>query len=166
LVTLSEQHKADGKLGLGGEQSGHIILLDENHRTGDGIRTALFILNMLSETPGQTLSQLAKRIEKFNQVVASCNVASKIDLATLPGFQERLERMQEELPGLVQWNSRYSGTEPKYRLMLEADQRNTAQDVARVAWEICDLIQELTNTPPGAKIEVLNVSQGGLMPRP
>jgi phosphoglucosamine mutase len=166
LVTLSEQHKADGKLGLGGEQSGHIILLDENHRTGDGIRTALFILNMLSETPGQTLSQLAKRIEKFNQVVASCNVASKIDLATLPGFQERLERMQEELPGLVQWNSRYSGTEPKYRLMLEADQRNTAQDVARVAWEICDLIQELTNTPPGAKIDVLNVSQGGLMPRP
>ncbi len=166
LITLSEQHKADGKLGLGGEQSGHIILLDENHRTGDGIRTALFILNMLSETPGQTLSQLAKRIEKFNQVVASCNVASKIDLATLPGFQKRLERMKEELPGLVQWNSRYSGTEPKYRLMLEADQRSSAQDVARVAWEICDLIQALTNTPTGAKIEVLNVSQGGLMPRP
>ena len=166
LITLSKQYQADGKLGLGGEQSGHIILLDENHRTGDGIRTALFILNILSETPGQTLSQLAKRIEKFNQVVASCNVASKIDLATLPGFQVRLERMQEELPGLVQWNSRYSGTEPKYRLMLEADPRNSAQDVARVAWEVCDLIQELTNTPPGAKIEVLNVSQGGLMPRP
>ena len=77
-----------------------------------------------------------------------------------------LECMKEELPGLVQWNSRYSGTEPKYRLMLEADQRSSAQDVVRVAWEICDLIQELTNTPAGAKIEVLNVSQGGLMPRP
>lgn len=166
LITLSEQHRKDGKLGLGGEQSGHIILLDENHRTGDGIRTALFILNLLNETPGQTLSQLAKRIEKFNQVVASCNVASKIDLAALPGFQERIDHMQEELPGLVQWNSRYSGTEPKYRLMLEADQRSSAQDVARVAWEVCDLIQALTNTPPGAKIEVLNVSQGGLMPRP
>jgi phosphoglucosamine mutase len=166
LIALSEQHQANGKLGLGGEQSGHIILLDENHRTGDGIRTALFILNLLTETPGQTLSQLAKRIEKFNQVVASCNVASKIDLETLPGFQERLEYMKEELPGLVQWNSRYSGTEPKYRLMLEADQRSSAQDVVRVAWEICDLIQGLTNTPAGAKIEVLNVSQGGLMPRP
>ncbi len=166
LVTLSEQHETEGKLGLGGEQSGHIILLDENHHTGDGIRTALFILKMLAEIPGQPLSQLAKRIEKFNQVVASCNVASKIDLATLPEFQARLERMQEELPGLVQWNSRYSGTEPKYRLMLEADQRNNAQEVARVAWEVCDLIQALTNTPPGAKIEVLNVSQGGLMPRP
>ncbi len=166
LIALSEGQEVDGKLGLGGEQSGHIILLDENHRTGDGIRTALFILHMLSEIPGQTLSQLAKRIEKFNQVVASCNVASKIDLNTLPGFQERLERMKDELPGLVQWNSRYSGTEPKYRLMLEADPRSSAQDVARVAWEVCDLIQQLTNTPPGAKIEVLNVSQGGLMPRP
>ena len=166
LIALAEQHDPNGKLGLGGEQSGHIILLDENHRTGDGIRTALFILHMLNETPGQKLSELAKRIEKFNQVVASCNVASKIDLATLPGFQERLERMQEELPGLVQWNSRYSGTEPKYRLMLEADQRSSPGDVARVAWEICDLIQKLTNTPAGAKIEVLNVSQGGLMPRP
>ncbi|MFA5612751.1 MAG: hypothetical protein WDA04_07845, partial [Anaerolineaceae bacterium] len=81
-------------------------------------------------------------------------------------FQERLEQMKEELPGLVQWNSRYSGTEPKYRLMLEADLRNSAQEVAKVAWEVCDLIQKLTNTPSGSKIEVLNVTQGGLIPRP
>ena len=166
LVHLAEEHDPNGKLGLGGEQSGHIILFDEDHRTGDGIRTALFILNLLTETPGQTLSQLAKRIEKYTQVVASCNVAAKPNLDELPLFQERLERMKTELPGLVQWNSRYSGTEPKYRLMIEADQRSNTQDVARVAWEVCDLIQELTNTPPGAKIEVLNVSQGGLMPRP
>jgi len=123
-------------------------------------------MKMLTETEGQTLSQLAGRIQKFNQLVASCNVASKPDLAELPGFHSRLERMSEELPGLVQWNSRYSGTEPKYRLMLEADPRSTAGEVARVAWEVCELVQRLTDTPPGAKIEVLNVSQGGLMPRP
>lgn len=166
LLNLAKLNDAEGKLGLGGEQSGHVILYDEDHRTGDGIRTALFILKMLTDTPGQTLSRLATHLEKFSQVVASCNVASKIDLNSLPGFQERLGRLKDDLPGLVQWNSRYSGTEPKYRLMLEADQRSSAQDVARVAWQVCDLIQELTNTPPGAKIEVLNVSQGGLMPRP
>jgi phosphoglucosamine mutase len=166
LLSLAKLNDAEGKLGLGGEQSGHVILYDEDHRTGDGIRTALFILKMLTDTPGQTLSRLATHLEKFSQVVASCNVASKIDLNSLPGFQERLGRLKDDLPGLVQWNSRYSGTEPKYRLMLEADQRSSAQDVARVAWQVCDLIQELTNTPPGAKIEVLNVSQGGLMPRP
>ena len=166
LITLAEHQQTPGKIGLGGEQSGHIILLDENHRTGDGIRTALFIMKMLTETPGQTLSQLSGRILKFNQVVASCNVAAKPDLAGLPEFQERLKQMKEELPGLVQWNSRYSGTEPKYRLMLEADLRNSAQEVAKVAWEVCDLIQKLTNTPSGSKIEVLNVTQGGLIPRP
>ena len=166
LLNLAQLNGADGKLGLGGEQSGHIILYDEDHRTGDGIRTALFILKILTDTPGQPLSQLAKHIQKFNQVVASCNVASKIDLDRLPGFQERLERLKDEMPGLVQLNSRYSGTEPKYRLMLETDQRSSAQDLAAVAWEVCDLIQKLTNTPSGAKIEVLNVSQGGLMPRP
>lgn len=166
LLNLAQKEENHKKLGLGGEQSGHIILLDDEHRTGDGIRTALFILQLLSQTPGMTLSKLAGRIQKFNQVVASCNVTSKPDLKSLPEFQERLSRLESDLPGLVQWNSRYSGTEPKYRLMLEADTRHSAQEVAAIAWEICDLIQKLTGTPEGAKIEVLNVTQGGLMPRP
>lgn len=166
LNELASKEPTNSKFGLGGEQSGHIILLDENHRTGDGIRTALFVLKMLTETPGLTLSKLADRIQKYNQIVASCNVAAKPDLKTLPEFQDRLARMKDELLGLVQWNSRYSGTEPKYRLMLEADPRTSAKDLAKVAWDVCDLIQRLTNTPAGAKIEVLNVSQGGLMPRP
>lgn len=166
LLKLGKDKQAGNQLGLGGEQSGHIILLDEDHRTGDGIRTALFVLKLLTEKPGQSLSQLAGRIQKYNQVVASCNVAAKPDLLTLPEFQERLAGLKDRLPGLVQWNSRYSGTEPKYRLMLEADTRHSAAEVAAVAWKICDLIQSLTNTPKGAKIEVLNVTQGGLMPRP
>lgn len=165
LNELASKEPNNTKFGLGGEQSGHIILLDEDHRTGDGIRTALFVLKMLTDTPGMTLSKLADRIQKYNQVVASCNVAAKPDLKSLPEFQDRLARMQDELAGLVQWNSRYSGTEPKYRLMLEADPRTSAQELAKVAWDVCDLIQKLTDTPAGAKIEVLNVSQGGLMPR-
>jgi phosphoglucosamine mutase len=165
LNELASKEPNTTKFGLGGEQSGHIILLDQDHRTGDGIRTALFVLKMLTDTPGMTLSKLADRIQKYNQVVASCNVAAKPDLKSFPEFQDRLARMKDELVGLVQWNSRYSGTEPKYRLMLEADPRTSAQELAKVAWDVCDLIQKLTDTPAGAKIEVLNVSQGGLMPR-
>lgn len=166
LMNLAQKEEGKGMLGLGGEQSGHIILLDEEHRTGDGIRTAVFILKMLAQMPDPSLSALAGSIQKYNQVVASCDVSSKPDLQNLTAFQKRLERLQTDLPGLVQWNSRYSGTEPKYRLMLEADTRHSAGEVAAIAWEICDLIQSLTNTPKGAKIEVLNVTQGGLMPRP
>ena len=166
LLKLSGESDSEGKIGLGGEQSGHIVLLDEDHRTGDGIRSALLILKMLAQKPGLTLSKFAGRIQKNTQIVASCNVASKPDLKNLEEFQSKFQNLRNELSGLVEWNSRYSGTEPKYRLMLEADSRNSAEDVARVAWSVCDLIQEATSTAEGAKIEVLNVSQGGLMPRP
>ena len=43
---------------------------------------------------------------------------------------------------------------------------HTPAEVAAYAWRVCELIQRETNTPAGAKIEVLNVSDGGLMPRP
>lgn len=165
LIALTAEHGFDGKFGLGGEQSGHIILLDENHRTGDGLRTALFMLQTLRQQEQPSLAALAARIQKFPQLVASCTVASKPDLKSLPRMQAELAEIRHRLPGLVQLNSRYSGTEPKYRLMLETDTRHTAPELAEICWEVCDLIQRETGTPPGAKIEVLNVSEGGLMPR-
>lgn len=166
LLSLTSENGFDGKFGLGGEQSGHIILLDENHRTGDGLRTAIFMLKVLLEQEQPSLAALASRIEKFPQLIASCNVAAKPDLKSLDAMQSKLEEVKHRLPGLVQLNSRYSGTEPKYRLMLEADTRHTTRELAAICWEVCDLIQKETGTPPGAKIEVLNVSEGGLMPRP
>jgi len=47
LLALTAESDPEGKLGLGGEQSGHIILLDKSHRTGDGLRTAVFMLQVL-----------------------------------------------------------------------------------------------------------------------
>jgi len=93
-------------------------------------------------------------------------VASKPELTEIPALNKLLEEMRRELPGLVRMNLRYSGTEPKCRLMLETDTRHTPAEVAAYAWRVCELIQRETNTPAGAKIEVLNVSDGGLMPRP
>jgi hypothetical protein len=50
--------------------------------------------------------------------------------------------------------------------MIETDTRHSTHELAVICWEVCDLIQRETGTPPGAKIEVLNVSAGGLVPRP
>ncbi len=166
LLGLTAENNAERKLGLGGEQSGHIILLDEHHRTGDGLRTAVFMLQVLLNQDQPSMSALASHIQKYPQMVASCNVAEKLDLKTMEPLQTKLDEIKHRLPGLVQLNSRYSGTEPKYRLMIETDTRHSTHELAVICWEICDLIQRETGTPPGAKIEVLNVSAGGLVPRP
>ena len=166
LLGLTAENNPTGKFGLGGEQSGHIILLDEGHRTGDGLRTAVFMLKVLLEQEQPSMAALASRIQKYPQLVASCNVANKLDLQTMEPLQAMLEEIKHRLPGLVQLNSRYSGTEPKYRLMIETDTRHSTHELAEICWEVCDLIQRETGTPAGAKIEVLNVSAGGLVPRP
>ena len=166
LLGLTAENNAEGKYGLGGEQSGHIILLDEHHRTGDGLRTAVFMLQVLLQQEQPSLASLASHIQKYPQMVASCNVANKLDLKTIAPLQSKLDEIKHRLPGLVQLNSRYSGTEPKYRLMIETDTRHSPHELAIICWEVCDLIQRETGTPPGAKIEVLNVSAGGLVPRP
>ena len=166
LLGLTASHDSKGQLGLGGEQSGHIILLDETHRTGDGLRTAVFMLQVLLQQEQPSMAALASRIQNYPQMVASCNVANKLDLKTMEPLQSKLEEIKHRLPGLVQLNSRYSGTEPKYRLMIETDTRHDTHELAVICWEVCDLIQRETGTPPGAKIEVLNVSAGGLVPRP
>ncbi|NLZ25948.1 MAG: phosphoglucosamine mutase [Chloroflexi bacterium] len=153
------------KIGLGGEQSGHIILLDQTHQTGDGLRTMLFVLAVVMHSDEKSLAILADRIQKYPQLVASCDVATKIPLNEIKALNARFETLGEDLPGLVEMNSRYSGTENKYRLMLEADTRHTAHDLAKIAWEICDLVQAETGSPAGSKIEVLNVADGGLIPR-
>jgi phosphoglucosamine mutase len=153
------------KIGLGGEQSGHIILLDQTHQTGDGLRTMVFVLAVVMHSDEKSLAILADRIQKYPQLVASCDVATKIPLNEIKALNARFETLGEDLPGLVEMNSRYSGTENKYRLMLEADTRHTAHDLAKIAWEICDLVQAETGSPAGSKIEVLNVADGGLIPR-
>lgn len=163
LQKIQEEARTKTKLGLGGEQSGHIILLDQNHHTGDGLRTMLFVLRVMMESGEQRLASLADRIQKYPQMVASCDVAKKIPLDDLKALSERFKTLRENLPGLVEINSRYSGTEDKYRLMLEADTRHTADELAKIAWEICELVQAETGTPAGSKIEVLNVADGGLI---
>ena len=90
----------------------------------------------------------------------------KIDLEELEGVVALREALRDELPGLTRVNLRYSGTEPMVRLMLEADTRHTEAELAEKAYALCEAVQVGTNTPAGSRLEVLNVSRGGLIPRP
>ena len=165
LQNLMDAGHVPGQIGLGGEQSGHIILMDETHATGDGLRSAIYLIRAFLDSGEQTLAALAEGIHKYPQVIASANVAEKIDLDTLEMVNAQKQAITAELEGLTRLNLRYSGTEPKVRLMLEADNRHSERELAEKAFALCEAVQKATGTPPGQPLEVLNVTRGGLIER-
>jgi phosphoglucosamine mutase len=166
LHKLALQNHPENQIGLGGEQSGHIILMDQKHTTGDGLRSAIYLLRAFLASGRSTLAELAESIQKYPQIIASATVSQKIDLEELADVVALREALRDELPGLTRVNLRYSGTEPMVRLMLEADTRHTEAELAKRAYALCEAVQAGTNTPAGSRLEVLNVSRGGLIPRP
>jgi phosphoglucosamine mutase len=102
---------------LGGEQSGHIIFRDFT-TTGDGIISALQILRIMHET-GQPLSKLAACLEKYPQTQRNLVVKSKPPLEELPEVIKLVSQAEKELAGQGRVLLRYSGTEPKIRLLIE-----------------------------------------------
>ncbi len=162
LTLMSEAHPSQ-QIGLGGEQSGHIILMDSDHSTGDGIRSAIYLIRAYLASGQPTLAALAESIHKYPQVIASATVDVKIELEKLPDVMRLKGKIQKELIGLTRLNLRYSGTEPKVRLMLEADNRHTEDELAQKAFALCRAVQTATHTPEGSFIEVLNVTRGGLV---
>jgi phosphoglucosamine mutase len=113
---LAEMLKHD--YNVGGEQSGHIILRDHS-TTGDGLVAALQILRAM-KTTGKPLSQLAGGWARFPQILTNIKVREKIPLDEVNGLSELTVKAQKELDaqgGRILL--RYSGTEPKIRLLLE-----------------------------------------------
>jgi phosphoglucosamine mutase len=165
LMGLKRAADSTDQMGLGGEQSGHIILMDAGHATGDGIRSAIYLIRAFLASCRESLAALAESIHKYPQVIASARVVEKIPLDQLESVQVVQHGLEESLPGLTRLNLRYSGTEPKVRLMLEADNRHTEAELAAKAFELCESVQEATGTPKGSFLEVLNVTRGGLVER-
>ena len=163
LMALMNADHDTSQIGLGGEQSGHIILMDEDHATGDGIRSALFMIKAYLASGQNTLAAMAESIHKYPQVIASAVVSQKIDLDHLIKVKNIQKAIEDDLPGLTRMNLRYSGTEPKVRLMLEADNRHSESELAQKAFTLCEAVQEETGTPTGSFLEVLNVTSGGLV---
>jgi len=122
-----------GGYNLGGEPSGHIIFLDEN-TTGDGLITALQALAIMRRS-GQCLSELTADFERFPQVLVNVPVAEKKPIESLTGVTEVVRRVDAELDGRGRVLIRYSGTEPKARVMVEGDDE---QRVVEFANDIAD----------------------------
>lgn len=104
-------------LTLGGEQSGHIIIRDKA-TTGDGLITALEILAIMAKS-GKPLSALRKVLSKFPQVQRDIRVREKRPFAEFPELTSALEAAELRLGQRGRIVLRYSGTEPKARLLLE-----------------------------------------------
>jgi phosphoglucosamine mutase len=105
------------KLNLGGEQSGHIIFRDFT-TTGDGIISALQILRIMHKT-GQPLSKLKTCLKKFPQAQRNLVVKAKPPIEELREVVKVRDEIERELAGQGRVLLRYSGTEPKIRLLIE-----------------------------------------------
>ncbi len=111
-----EEMRAGGFL-LGGEQSGHIIFLD-HATTGDGVVAALRVLAIMVEE-GRPLSELARAMTRYPQVLLNFPVARKRPLEEMPVVQQCITRIEGDLGAEGRVLVRYSGTESKARVMIE-----------------------------------------------
>ncbi len=125
---------------IGGEQSGHIIFLDEN-TTGDGLLTALHVLEVVKDT-GKKLSELASIMNVLPQVLVNAKVTTEKKYAyqNNPAIVEAIEQLEEKFAGEGRVLIRPSGTEPLVRVMIEG--KNKAE-LQRDANALATLIEEL-----------------------
>ena len=119
---------------LGGEQSGHIIFLDEN-TTGDGLLSALHLLEVMVETK-EPLSQLAQIMEVLPQALVNAKVPNhkKEHFMEYPEIAQAIHELEQKFAGEGRVLIRPSGTEPLIRVMIEGkDQAEINQDAKNLA---------------------------------
>lgn len=125
---------------LGGEQSGHIIFLDEN-TTGDGLLSALHLLQVMVET-GKTLSELATVMTVLPQALVGAKVPNhkKNSYMEYAEIADAVERVSAKFAGEGRVLIRPSGTEPLVRVMIEGKDQELIEKEAR---ELAELIQNV-----------------------
>jgi phosphoglucosamine mutase len=115
VLQMMQQHQAS----LGGEQSGH-ILFPARSTTGDGLLTALLVLDLVQRA-GQPLHVLAADLKVFPQVILNVRVREKRPLEQIPTVAARIRDAESALDGNGRVVVRYSGTEALARVMIEAE---------------------------------------------
>jgi phosphoglucosamine mutase len=114
---------------LGGEQSGHIIFRDGEATTGDGLLTALRVMEIMAQT-GKPLADLIGDLKVFPQIIQNIRVREKIPFAQVPEIQRTIETAKRELNGNGRVVVRYSGTEALARVMVEAESEEKMRALA------------------------------------
>jgi phosphoglucosamine mutase len=125
---------------LGGEQSGHIIFLDDA-TTGDGLLTALKMACLVALRG--PLDDLVRGFTVFPQTIVNIQVKSKPPLESLPVVSAAIDKATKTLGAAGRVVVRYSGTEPKARVMVEAER---AEDVAHWAETLASAIRAAIGT--------------------
>ncbi len=125
---------------LGGEQSGHIILLDYNP-TGDGILTSLMLIKSMLDGKKQ-VSELRKVVTIYPQILINAKVANekKYDFDKNPDIVNKIEKLEEEFAGQGRVLIRASGTEPLVRVMIEGSDQEL---ITAKAQELADYIEKI-----------------------
>ncbi|RMG90950.1 MAG: phosphoglucosamine mutase [Zetaproteobacteria bacterium] len=112
---------------IGGEQSGHMILLDYN-TTGDGLLTALQLMCAMSDQD-KPLEQLAADMEVFPQQLWNLELDRRWDVLSDLDVRKAIKQAEDSLKGKGRVNVRMSGTEPKLRVMVEAESETLLKSV-------------------------------------
>jgi len=121
---------------LGGEQSGHIIFLDTDATTGDGLLTALRLMDIIVRS-GKPLADLVGDLKVFPQKIQNVRVREKVPFAQVPAIQNAITAAERELDGNGRVVVRYSGTEALARVMVEAEsEEKMKQLTSSIAAEI------------------------------
>jgi phosphoglucosamine mutase len=121
---------------LGGEQSGHIIFRDCDATTGDGLLTALRLMDIIVRA-GKPLAELVGDLKVFPQKIQNVRVREKIPFAKIPSVQAAIDTAERELDGNGRVVVRYSGTETLARVMVEAESEDKMKALtAAIAAEI------------------------------
>ena len=114
---------------VGGEDSGHMIFLD-CHTTGDGIVSALKLVNILKQS-GTTLSALSRIMTPFPQILINVDVLEKPPIEEVPGIVGAIAAAEAELGDRGRVLIRYSGTQPMCRVMVEGPTEEQTADIAK-----------------------------------
>lgn len=123
---------------LGGEQSGHIIFL-EDMNTGDGLLTMIKILNVIAEE-NKSIDELVKDLVIYPQLLRNITVPNKEGVLSNKGFLDLIDKLSSELGNEGRILVRPSGTEPLIRVMCEA---KTQEKCAQICGELIDYISEI-----------------------
>ena len=124
---------------IGGEKSGHVILLDYNP-TGDGILTSLMLIQAILES-GKKASELGKMLQEYPQVLINAKVSSdkKYNYKENSEIKEAIEKIEKQFSGNGRVLIRPSGTEPVVRVMIEGQDKTIIESEAQ---KLCKLIEK------------------------
>ncbi|PTH56036.1 phosphoglucosamine mutase [Staphylococcus agnetis] len=125
-----------GNYNLGGEQSGHIVMMDYN-TTGDGLLTGIQLAAVVKRS-GKSLSELAAQMKKYPQSLVNVRVSDKHGVEQNADVKAVMQEVESEMNGEGRILVRPSGTEPLVRVMVEA---KTDEDAERFAKTIADVVE-------------------------